>query len=98
MHTLSTAEIFLPWNNTWLLLPPFPTLTDPHGRQWRITDAHIFSLNMAAGAYQLCLVGAVVYDVANSGVYPLQRVWCLQYNKTSADYHWIMDPVYQMGK
>ena len=97
MHTLSTAEIFLPWNNTWLLLPPLPTVPDTHGHLHRITDAHIFSIS-GAGFNQLCLVGAMVYDTDYSLVYPTTDVWCLHFNTTSADYDWYQHGINKMGK
>ena len=83
MHKTRTAEVYLPWSDSWFNLPTLPTFTDD-GAQYNITDAHIFSI-LTGGLYELYLVGGMNFDIARHAVIPTKHIYVLEYNGT---YHW----------
>ena len=84
LHQPRSAEVYIPWTNTWFNLPTLPTFTDDDGAQYNITDAHIFSI-ITEGGYKLYLVGGMNYDIARQLVLPTKHIYLLEYNGT---YHW----------
>ena len=94
MHKTRTAEVYLPWSDSWFNLPTLPTFTDD-GAQYNITDAHIFSILTTGGGYKLYLVGGG--DIARGVVTLTKHIYHLEYNGT---YHWNQDSTLypDMGK
>ena len=84
VHQPNTAEVHLPWSDTWFNLPTLPTFTYD-GAQYNITDAKIFSILSTSGAYMLYLVGGMSYDSASETLLPTKHIYFLEYNGT---YHW----------
>ena len=77
-------EVYLPWNNTWLELPPLPLLDD---QVHRIEQTRIFSLNKD-GLLRLYLLGGSSTLQTDQDVYT-NAVWQLEWFNQS--YHWIED-------
>ena len=79
-HPSPTVEVYIPWNRTWVSLPPLPTLDQ--GDMWW---TRIISI-MIAGLNRLYLVGGEHYEY-NTGVSAVTRlVWQLRHN--SSGYYW----------
>ena len=83
LHPTPTVEVYIPWNQTWVSLPPLPTLDQ--GDMW---STRIISM-LSGGLNTLYLVGGEHYD-PNTGVATLTgQVWTLRHN--SSGYYWYSD-------
>ena len=82
LHPISSVEVYLPWNNTWLELPSLPYM-DP-GRRMEFT--RIFSLNLE-GVPRLHLLGGD-YAHSSGGITLSSTVWGLLWNYTNNSYYW----------
>ena len=94
MHKTRTAEVYLPWSDTWFNLPTLPTFTYD-GAQYNITDAQIFSILTEGGYYRLYLVGGMNFDITTTALLPTKHIYYLLYNGT---YHWNQNSDLDMGK
>ena len=90
LHPISSVELYLPWNDTWLELPPLPG----DGQGQRITDTHIFSLN-ANGGLGLNLLGGVL-SLSSGGEVYTNHVWQLMW--TNSSYYWTDELFPPMGE
>ena len=80
LHPTPTVELYIPWNRTWVSLPPLPTLDQ--GDMW---FTRIISM-MSGGLNMLYLVGGLHYDPnTRVGTYT-RHVWTLQHS--SSGYYW----------
>ena len=84
-HPISTAEVYLPWKDTWLELPPLPVIDQGH----RMEDTHIFSLH-TGGGLRLHLLGGD-YDLGGGEGRFTRSVWRLQWEDSNSSYYWTDD-------
>ena len=56
VHPISSTEVYLPWKNTWLELPPLPVIDQGH----RMEETRIIQLAMDGGP-KLYLLGGTNY-------------------------------------
>ena len=77
-------EVYLPWNNTWLDLPPLPDLGDGDGRMDR---TRIMSLTVSGGS-DLHLLGGSRTDWNTGEVRATRTVWRLEWDSGSQTYSW----------
>ena len=83
LHPSPTVELYIPWNQTWVSLPPLPTLS-PTLDMW---FTRIISMRSGSGIDKLFLVGGEHAD-PNTGVGTYTRqVWTLRHN-SSGYYYW----------
>ena len=87
-HPIYTAEVYLPWNNTWQLLPSLPSWTYD-GVQYNMTDTKIVSSNTVTGDYKLHLVGGTHFDYNTDYTDYTRAVWVLNYN--GSHHYWYQD-------
>ena len=80
-HRISTVEIYLPWTDTWLELPPLPDIDPGH----RMENTRIFSLN-TGGSLRLYLLGGLYY-LGGRGRYT-RSVYQLQWQDSNRSYYW----------
>ena len=80
-HPISSAEVYLPWKDTWLELPPLPVIDQGH----RMEETRIFSLN--TNRLSLYLLGGD-YVQARGGRMYTRSVWKLQWRASNSSYYW----------
>ena len=91
-HFVHSVEVYLPWNNTWLDLPPLPELSDGGGR---MDMTRIMSLTDSGGSY-LYLLGGSSSDRNTGFTTDTGTVWRLLWDRGSRTYSWIDGP--QLGR
>ena len=96
-HPTTSVELYLPWTNTWIDLPPLPHIT-AHGTMYNITDTLIMSLATAGGGNTLHLVGGQNSDWSTGEERVTRKVWQLRFSSDTHSYHWtdVLDS--KMGK
>ena len=77
-------EVYIPWNNTWLDLPPLPDLGDGGSR---MDETRIMSLPASGGSY-LYLVGGSSTDWNIGETTYTRTVWRLVWDIGSQTYSW----------
>ena len=89
-HPVNSVELYLPWNNTWLDLPPLPDPVDGAGR---MDMTRIMSLTDSAGS-NLYLPGGSSSDWNTGLTTDTGTVWRLLWDRGSRTYSWIdsLDP------
>ena len=90
IHSVNSVEVYIPWNNTWLDLPPLPDLGDGEGR---MDQTRIMSLTDSGGSY-LHLLGGSRSDYNTEMATDTGTVLRLQWDRGSQTYSWIdsLDP------
>ena len=84
-HPVNSVELYLPWNNTWLDLPPLPDLGNKHGRMDR---TNIMSLTDGGGSH-LYLLGGYSTDLTTGMTATTGTVWRLMgVGPKSQSYAW----------
>ena len=86
LNPVHNVEVYLPWNNTWLELPPLP-VTDDQGH--RMDNTRIFSLDKD-GLLALYLLGGFSSLDNNLGELT-NAVWRLDWFDSNQSYHWTED-------
>ena len=85
-----SAEVYLPWNNTWLELPPLPLINDQDQDMGELYNSRIFSLNKE-GLLNLYLLGGISgINTEDDNVYT-NDVWRLIWDSSNQSYHWTED-------
>ena len=84
---VSSVELYLPWNNTWVSLPPLPVFTDG-GTQHQMTYTQM--LWLPASPYPLHLLGG-----CSDRRYCTRDVWGLQRREDT--YYWTTDNIPPLG-
>ena len=82
-HYISTSEVYLPWKDTWLELPPLPDIDPGH----RMEFTRIFTLNTGGNGLRLYLLGGDYAQARGGGRYT-RRVWMLNWNPSNSSYYW----------
>ena len=82
IHPISTAEVYLPWKDTWLELPPLPDMRPGY----RMEYTHIFSLHTDNGL-RLHLLGGY-YDQGGGETMYTRNVWRLEWSPSNSSYYW----------
>ena len=85
IHTTSSAEVYLPWKDTWLELPPLPVMDPGHRNQ----TTRIFSLHTDSGL-RLHLLGGF-YDQGGGEARYTRSVWRLEWQDSNSSYYWTDD-------
>ena len=85
MPPVHSAEVYIPWNNTWLDLPLLPDLGDGAGR---MDDVRIMSLTPSGGGSSLNLIGGSSGDYNTGMAFISMKVWTLQWDVGSQTYSW----------
>ena len=78
-------EVYIPWNNTWLDLPPLPDLVD--GDSWPMDETRIMFIEREAGSF-LYLLGGSNHHWNTESEKTIGRVWRLQWDKGFQNYSW----------
>ena len=94
-HPVNSVEVYLPWNNTWVGLPPLPDLGEGDGR---LDLSPIMSLPSGGGGSDLCLLGGSSNDYNTGIATDVNTVWRLVWESTSQTYSWINTYVPALGK
>ena len=81
-HSISSVELYVPWNNTWVNLPLLPFVE----LNYRMVATQVMSLSMY-GLSKLCLLGGD-YQVSKNAAIGTNGVWELLWNDTSRSYSW----------
>ena len=76
-------EVYLPWNNTWLELPPLPLMND---QVHRMDHTRIFSLNKNGVLALFLLGGSRTLDIQEGEF--TAAVWWLNWFSSNQSYHW----------
>ena len=79
-------EVYIPWNNTWLDLPPLPDLGDGGGRMDRTSI--IFMTGSGGGRSSLHLLGGSRTDWNIGRATYTGTVWRLLWDDGSQTYSW----------
>ena len=96
VHPTSSVEVYLPWNDTWLELPPLPVLPPGH----RMTESRIFSLNRG-GILKLLLLGGdynLGSGASTGGGEYTRSVWRLEWRNSNSSYYWTDELVPALGE
>ena len=78
-------EVYIPWNNTWLDLPPLPDLGDGEGR---MDETSIMFLQDSGGGSRLNLLGGSSTDWKTDLGTSTRDVWTLVWDSGSQTYSW----------
>ena len=81
-HSISSVELYVPWNNTWVNLPLLPFVE----LNYRMVATQVMSLSMY-GLSKFCLLGGD-YQVSKNAAIGTNGVWELLWNDTSRSYSW----------
>ena len=87
-------EVYIPWNNTWLDLPPLP---DPGDGAGRMDQTRIMFMT-GGGGMQLYLLGGTRYDWNTGTATVTGRVWRLVWESGSHTYSWTDSYVPALGR
>ena len=98
MHPVSSAELYIPWNNTWVPLPTLPDMTDDDGSVYHMTNTHIMTMTVAGDGNRLYLVGSESMDLSTLTVHITKTVWELMFNRTSHGHYWDSSTTQAMGE
>ena len=87
MNSVHSVEVYLPWNNTWLELPPLPLIDCD--QRLRMDNTRIFSLDKD-GWLTLYLLGG--FSSLDNGMgYNTRAVWRLDWITSNQSYRWTKD-------
>ena len=78
-------ELYIPWNNTWLDLPPLPDLADGAGRMDRTRIMHMTG---SEGGFRLYLLGGSTTDWNTGESTFTETVWRIVWDSSSKTYSW----------
>ena len=81
---MNSVEVYIPWNNTWIDLPPLPDLGDGYGR---MDHTRIMFLPDSGGTH-LYLLGGRSTDWNKGDAKVIGTVWRLVWDKSSLTYSW----------
>ena len=84
-RSVNTAEVYIPWNITWIVLPPLPDVGDGSGK---ISRTAIKYLNAGGGGFLLYLLGGRRVDWHTSTGASARTVWTLVWDNSSKTYSW----------
>ena len=82
-------EVYIPWNNTWLDLPPLPDLGDGGGR---MEKTRIMSMTDSSNGLALYLLGASRTEMNTGWTTSTDIVWTLVWDMGSKTYSWTHGP------
>ena len=85
-HSVFGVEVYLPWNDTWLDLPPLPDLGGGYGRMDR--TRLMFLSDVAGGVPLLYLLGGSTTIWSHGVDASDRRVWILQWDTFNHTYSW----------
>ena len=88
INPVHSVEVYLPWNNTWLELPPLPVLPYQH-QEYRMDETRIFSINRM-GSLNLYLLGGTSVVDSGGGLFS-RSVWRLEWLTSNNSYHWTLE-------
>ena len=89
-HPVPTAEVYLPWTDSWRQLPDLPAWTDSSGSH-NMTATRLMLLTGTAGLLELHLLGGTSTDWSTHRVSLTPQVWRLDWNSGSRSYSWTAD-------
>ena len=89
-HPVPTAEVYIPWTDSWRPLPALPAWTDSEGSH-NMTDTRLMFLTSPDGTLKLHLLGGSSDDWNTGGVDLTPQVWRLLWNCGSRSYSWTAD-------
>jgi hypothetical protein len=90
------VELYLPWNDTWIDLPPLPDLTFD-GNKFKMSDTNIMSLRLTEDKNILYLLGGSNMDMSRFDERTTSKVWVLEFIMDNHTYCWSQnDP--ELGK
>ena len=84
LKSVHSVEVYIPWNNTWLDLPPLPDLGDGGDRMDRTRI-----MFLTGGGFRLHLLGGTRTDWNTGEDSITRRVWKLEWDRGSQTYCWI---------
>ena len=82
---MHSVEVYIPWNKTWLDLPPLPDLGDGHGRMDR---TRIMFMTDQVDGSSLYLLGGSRSDSPTREGAITSSVWRLLWDSGSQTYSW----------
>ena len=85
LHSVNSVEVYIPWNDTWLNLPPLPDLGDEAGR---MEQTRIMYMDDSGGSH-LYLLGGSRTDWNTGKTKVTRTVWRLMWHSGSQTYTWI---------
>ena len=83
-HPVHCVEVYIPWNDTWLNLPPLPDMEDEDGRMDRTAIMYLHN----SGGSSLYLLGGTSTDWTIFETNITKTVWRLQWDSRSQTYSW----------
>jgi hypothetical protein len=86
-HPVPTAEVYIPWTDSWRPLPALPAWTDSDGSN-NMTDTRLMFLNGQEGLLMLHLLGGASMDWSIGIESLTPQVWRLDWNDGSHFYSW----------
>jgi hypothetical protein len=92
-HPVHSAEVYLPWNDTWVELPDLPSFRDPKtGTYKNISQTRILSLSNVVH-----LIGGIAIDWKTNSEKISNLVWRLKFNSVNQSFFWTNDVDQPMG-
>ena len=91
---LSSAELYIPWNNTWVDLPTLPVFRD-HDVTLQITNPGMMWLHKPY--YGLYLLGGCSYDLPTGMETCTTDVWNLMPTEDKLSHYWTSETIPPLG-
>ena len=97
VHSVSSVEVYIPWNDTWMDLPQLP---DFGGGQGRMDKTRIMSLPGLAGGGEpgLYLLGGSSSNWSRGEETDTNQVWRLMWDHGSHTYSWTDTYQQELGR
>ena len=97
IHPVYSVEVYIPWNDTWMDLPPLP---DFGGGQYRMDKTRIMSLPGLAGGGEpgLYLLGGTSSNCSRGEETDTNQVWRLMWDHGSHTYSWTDTYLQELGR
>ena len=87
--SLNSVELYIPWNDTWIDLPPLPDITDDDGTPLcKMSFTKLMNMDRSGHTNTLLLLGGENMDWNTYLEATSRSVWRLLFNKGNHSYYW----------
>ena len=93
-HPVHSVEVYIPWNDAWLDLPPLPDMEEDDGRMDMTAIMHLAN----SGGTSLYLLGGTSTDWTIFETNITKTVWRLQWDRGSHTYSWTKRDTPALGR
>jgi hypothetical protein len=96
-HPTNSVELYLPWSDSWIPLPPLPNIVLDDGTALPMTDTLIMSLAATLDTNSLHVMGGANTNWNTGMGQVTSEVWQLHYNSANHTHYWDYS-IHDLGK